>query len=145
MRWDYRFVLRRGQPGPRLCHGRGHEFEYHRFRSDFRWLLQKLYTNVMATRSRVDFEADKTALKNGFRSGEWLNTRIAGHLGITASGSGSICSRRHPSHAIHAFREPNGLFELPIFQIQDLDGASLGTTQIRVCAVGGQRELSRRG
>jgi len=60
-------------------------------------------------------------------------------------GSRSICRRRHPSHAINTFSQPYGFFELPICQIQDLDGAALGTTHIRACAVGRQRELSWRG
>jgi|SRR5215831_14460858 len=47
----------------------------------------------------------------------------------------SIWSRWHPSHAIHAFREPYGLFQLPILKIQDLYGAALGTTHIGMCAV----------
>jgi len=50
-------------------------------------------------------------------------------------GTRSVCSRRHPRHAVHAFREPNGLFQLPIFKIQNFDGAAVGTAHVSVCRV----------
>jgi hypothetical protein len=59
----------------------------------------------------------------------------ADNLKGTTSRRQSICGRRHPSHAVHAFREPNGLFHLPVFKIQDLDGTALGAGYIGVYAV----------
>jgi hypothetical protein len=47
----------------------------------------------------------------------------------------SICNGRHPSHTVDAFREPDGLFQFPIFKIQDFDGAALGAGHVGVYAV----------
>ena len=73
------------------------------------------------------------------------NRTFADNLGVTAFEGRSIRSRCYPREAINAFREADRLLELPIFEIQDLDRAALGTAQIGVYAVRRQCEFSWRG
>jgi hypothetical protein len=64
---------------------------------------------------------------------------------LSRDGSWRICSRRDPSHAVNAFREADGFFQLPTLKVQDFDGAPLGATQVGAYTIGRHRDAQSEG